>query len=96
MTTTEREVLEVARESGMTVLLDGRIGRQEYMSVSGSAEALHRFAMAMQGTPPDAFPRVRAARSVAVNPLITKRMRERIASALFRRIKGRAKRKLRN
>ena len=36
-------VLELARESGLTVLLDGRIGRQEYTSVSGSADALFRF-----------------------------------------------------
>ncbi|KMQ80207.1 hypothetical protein BPMI_03760 [Candidatus Burkholderia pumila] len=95
MTTTERDVLEVARESGMTVLLDDRIGRQEYMSVSGSAEALHRFALAMRETPTDACHRVRAARSVAMNPLITVRMRERIASVLSRRMQGRTRGKLR-
>jgi hypothetical protein len=37
-------VLELARESGLAVLLDGRIGCQEYTSVSGSMDALLRFA----------------------------------------------------
>jgi hypothetical protein len=40
----EMNVLEVARQSGLAVLLDGRIGRQEYTSVSGSTDALLRFA----------------------------------------------------
>lgn len=40
----EINVLEVARQSGLAVLLDGRIGRQEYTSVSGSTDALLRFA----------------------------------------------------
>lgn len=40
----EMNVLEVARQSGLAVLLDGRIGRQEYTSVSGSVDALVRFA----------------------------------------------------
>ena len=37
-------VLELARESGLAVLLDGRIWCQEYTSVSGSMDALLRFA----------------------------------------------------
>ncbi|SOE97154.1 hypothetical protein SAMN05414139_10229 [Burkholderia sp. D7] len=37
-------VLELARESGLAVLLDGRIGCEEYTSVSGSIDALLRFA----------------------------------------------------
>jgi hypothetical protein len=38
----------LARESGMAVLLDGRIGREEYVSVSGSLAALARFADAVR------------------------------------------------
>ncbi|MGF6641648.1 MULTISPECIES: hypothetical protein [Paraburkholderia] len=34
----------MARESGMLIVLDGRIGREEYKSVYGSLEALRRFA----------------------------------------------------
>ena len=37
-------VLELARESRLAVLLDGRIGCEEYTSVSGSIDALSRFA----------------------------------------------------
>jgi hypothetical protein len=37
-------VLELARKSGLAVLLDARIGCQEYTSVSGSTDALLRFA----------------------------------------------------
>ena len=41
-------VLELARESGLAVLLDGRIGCQEYKSVSGSMDALLRFAVVVR------------------------------------------------
>lgn len=41
-------VFRMARESGLAVLLDGRIGRQEYTSVSGSMDALQRFAEAVR------------------------------------------------
>jgi hypothetical protein len=37
-------VLELARKSGLAILLDGRIGCQDYTSVSGSMDALLRFA----------------------------------------------------
>jgi hypothetical protein len=37
-------VLELARESGMTVVLDARIGQQEYHSVHSTVAALERFA----------------------------------------------------
>jgi len=43
-------VLELARESGLAVLLDGRIGSQEYTSVSGSMDALLRFAAVVRMT----------------------------------------------
>ena len=38
------EILKIARDSGMQVILDGRIGREEYCSVVGSVQALQRFA----------------------------------------------------
>jgi methyl coenzyme M reductase gamma subunit len=34
----------IANDSGMLVVMDGRIGREEYKSVHGSLEALQRFA----------------------------------------------------
>ena len=37
------EILERARSAGLLVLLNGRIGREEYHSVSGSVGALQRF-----------------------------------------------------
>lgn len=41
-------LLQIARESGMAVILDGRIGREEYQSVCGSLAALERFANAIR------------------------------------------------
>jgi len=38
------DILDIAREAGMTVVLEARIGRQEYHSVHGSLDALQRFA----------------------------------------------------
>lgn len=38
------DIIDLARESGLTVILDGRIGREEYHSVCGSISALSRFA----------------------------------------------------
>ncbi|WP_183082004.1 hypothetical protein [Paraburkholderia sp. BL23I1N1] len=38
------DIVEIARAAGMTVLLDGQIGRQQYQSVTGSLASLHRFA----------------------------------------------------
>lgn len=37
------DIIEMARAAGLTVLLDGKIGREEYHSVSGSLPALRRF-----------------------------------------------------
>ncbi|MEA3119797.1 MAG: hypothetical protein QOI13_3067 [Paraburkholderia sp.] len=37
-------ILDMARKSGMTVVLDARIGRQEYHTVYSSVVALERFA----------------------------------------------------
>ncbi|ALL66588.1 MULTISPECIES: hypothetical protein [Paraburkholderia] len=38
------DILDVARQAGMTVVLEARIGRQEYHSVHGSLAALQSFA----------------------------------------------------
>lgn len=42
------DVIDMARASGMAVILDGRIGREEYQSVCGSLSALQRFAEAVR------------------------------------------------
>ena len=47
------DLIELARESGMTVLLDAKIGQEQYVSVSGSLAALARFADAVRGEPED-------------------------------------------
>jgi hypothetical protein len=50
------DLIELARESGMAVLLDAQIGREQYMSVSGSLASLARFADAVRGEPIDESP----------------------------------------
>lgn len=71
----------------MTILLEGRIGLQEYTSVSGSAEALQRFAhdvrASLQGRSRQVR-RARAARPPGMSSLVTARMRERIAATQYR------------
>ena len=41
------DIVEIATQSGMLVILDGRIGQQEYRSVHGSLQSLQRFATAL-------------------------------------------------
>jgi hypothetical protein len=41
------DLLEIARQSGMQVLLDAQIGQQMYHSVCGSLASLERFAAAV-------------------------------------------------
>jgi hypothetical protein len=41
------DIIDMARALGMVVILEGRIGREEYQSVSGSISALQRFAEAV-------------------------------------------------
>jgi len=41
------DILEIARQSGMLVLLDAQIGKQTYHSVQGSLPALQCFATAV-------------------------------------------------
>ncbi|MFM0515058.1 hypothetical protein [Paraburkholderia sp. RL17-373-BIF-A] len=40
------QLIALARAAGLTVILNGRIGREEYHSVSGPISALERFAEA--------------------------------------------------
>ncbi|MFL9983705.1 hypothetical protein [Paraburkholderia sediminicola] len=42
------DIIDMARASGMAVILDARIGREEYQSVCGSLSALQRFAEAVR------------------------------------------------
>ncbi|MFM0339428.1 hypothetical protein [Paraburkholderia fungorum] len=38
------DIIDLARKAGMTVVLDAKIGRQEYQTVYGSVTALAAFA----------------------------------------------------
>jgi hypothetical protein len=38
------DILDIARQAGMTVVLDAKIGRQEYHTVYSSVKALEAFA----------------------------------------------------
>ncbi|MFP3563467.1 hypothetical protein [Paraburkholderia sp. SIMBA_030] len=38
------DILDMARKAGMTIVLDAKIGRQEYQTVYGSVKALESFA----------------------------------------------------
>lgn len=42
------DIERIASDAGMQVVLDGRIGREEYKSVYGSLQALQRFADSVQ------------------------------------------------
>ncbi|SFU26747.1 hypothetical protein SAMN05192563_106814 [Paraburkholderia aspalathi] len=42
------DMVKIARESGLAIVLDGKIGREEYTSVSGSMTALLRFGEAVR------------------------------------------------
>ena len=44
------DILKIAMDSGMQVILDGRIGSEEYRSVIASVQALQRFAGALLTT----------------------------------------------
>lgn len=41
------DIVKLARTSGLQILLDARIGRETYHSVSGSLSSLQRFADAV-------------------------------------------------
>ncbi|RQR25123.1 hypothetical protein DIE23_32640 [Burkholderia sp. Bp9143] len=41
-------ILKLAADAGMLVVLDGRIGRTEYQSVHGTLDAFQRFVQALE------------------------------------------------
>lgn len=47
------DILKLAQDAGMQVVLEGRIGREEYRSVYGSIQALERFADALRASVAD-------------------------------------------
>lgn len=50
------DIIELARQAGLEVLLDARIGSQSYHSVCGSLPALQRFAEAIEASMRDRMP----------------------------------------
>jgi hypothetical protein len=42
------DVLKIAREAGLAVLLDGKIGQQDYNSISGTKDSLQAFVEAIR------------------------------------------------
>jgi hypothetical protein len=43
------QIVQLAREAGLLVTLDGRIGRETYQSVAGSLASFLRFVDALRG-----------------------------------------------
>ncbi|SAL75156.1 hypothetical protein AWB66_05142 [Caballeronia telluris] len=72
------DILQIARDSGMLVLLEGRIGHEEYTSVSGSVSALSRFARSIMHTPMAGTRTNRLVRGSLNHTLVVARMRERM------------------
>ncbi|MGG1948420.1 hypothetical protein AB1286_27035 [Trinickia sp. NRRL B-1857] len=50
------DIIELARQAGLQVLLDARIGSQTYHSVCGSLPALQRFAEAIEAVTRERLP----------------------------------------
>lgn len=50
------DIIELARQAGLQVLLDARIGSQTYHSVCGSLPALQRFAEAIEAAMREQMP----------------------------------------
>ncbi|RDU99369.1 hypothetical protein DWV00_09710 [Trinickia dinghuensis] len=48
-------IVELAREAGMLVTLDGQIGREKYESIVGSLTAFRRFIHALHGSLAEQF-----------------------------------------
>lgn len=44
----QMNIVDIARASGLIVILDGKIGLEEYQSICGSLSALERFAEAVR------------------------------------------------
>jgi hypothetical protein len=84
------DILELARDSGLTMLLDGKIGRQEYTSVSGSLDALQLFAQMIRAASLDEF---RRSRRSSARPIGEKAMIVRIGERARRSCPGRCEAK---
>lgn len=54
------DIVKLAKDAGMLVVIDGRIGREEYRSVYGSMQALQRFAEALRASIADETDRLHA------------------------------------
>ncbi|MEW6339517.1 MAG: hypothetical protein RXR20_34285 [Paraburkholderia sp.] len=50
------DIVKIARTAGLQILLDARIGRETYHSVSGSLSSLQRFADAVCAAVADETP----------------------------------------
>jgi uncharacterized membrane protein len=59
------DIVKLAKDAGMLVVLDGRIGREEYRSVYGSMQALQRFAEALRASITDETDRLHAGAEVS-------------------------------
>jgi hypothetical protein len=46
------DILELARNAGLLITLDGQIGREKYQSVAGSLSSFLRFVDALRATEP--------------------------------------------
>jgi hypothetical protein len=63
------DIIELARQAGLQVLLDARIGSQTYHSVCGSLPSLQRFAEAIEAQTRATLPRPHnAARRHGISP----------------------------
>ena len=49
------DIVKIARTAGLQILLDARIGRETYHSVSGSLSSLQRFADEVRAATADEF-----------------------------------------
>jgi len=52
LTGSVEDILELARNAGLLVTLDGQIGREKYQSVAGSLNSFLRFVDALRDTEP--------------------------------------------
>lgn len=67
------DMLKIARESGLAIVLDGKIGREEYSSVYGSIGALLRFGEAVRSASLHEYRRFRPSSPVADRIMISRK-----------------------
>lgn len=71
------DMLKIARESGLAIVLDGKIGREEYTSVTGSMSALLRFGEAVRLASLSEYRCFRRSRPLGEQLMMTREMRKR-------------------